>query len=125
MTLGQRIQELRKQWGMSQESLGEALGVSRQAVSKWEGDNGIPELDSLSAMSRLFEITVGQLLGIEDPAEQENETVNETDEDKVESVLRRYVEQTRPPRETPASWLSKWGWIPAAALLTIWHPPMA
>ncbi len=38
MTLGQRIQELRKQRGMSQESLGDALGVSRQAVSKWEGD---------------------------------------------------------------------------------------
>ena len=43
MTLGQRIQELRKQSGLSQEALGEALGVSRQAVSKWEGDNGIPE----------------------------------------------------------------------------------
>ena len=35
MTLGQRIQELRKQAGLSQEGLGEALGVSRQAVSKW------------------------------------------------------------------------------------------
>ena len=51
MTLGQRIQELRKQHGMSQEALGDALGVSRQAVSKWEGDNGIPELDTLIAMS--------------------------------------------------------------------------
>ena len=61
MTLGQRIQELRKQQGLSQEALGEALGVSRQAVSKWELDNGIPELDTLIAMSRLFGITVGQL----------------------------------------------------------------
>ena len=63
MTLGQRIQELRKQRGMSQEALGDALGVSRQAVSKWERDNGIPELDTLIVMSRLFEVTVGQLLG--------------------------------------------------------------
>ena len=62
MTLGQRIQELRKHNGLSQEGLGEALGVSRQAVSKWEGDNGIPELDTLIAMSRLFGITIGELL---------------------------------------------------------------
>ena len=67
MTLGQRIQALRKQRGMSQEALGEVLGVSRQAVSKWEGDNGIPELDTLIAMSRLFDVTVGRLLGVEDP----------------------------------------------------------
>ena len=65
MTLGQRIQELRKQNGLSQEGLGEALGVSRQAVSKWEGDNGIPELDTLIAMSRLFGITIGELRGVE------------------------------------------------------------
>ena len=51
MTLGQRIQELRKQRGMSQEALGDALGVSRQAVSKWEGDNGIPELDRLTTIN--------------------------------------------------------------------------
>ena len=63
MTLGQRIQGLRKQHGMSQEALGDALGVSRQAVSKWEGDNGIPELDTLIAMSRLFGVSTDYLLG--------------------------------------------------------------
>ena len=45
MTLGQRIQELRKGLGLSQEELGEKMGVSRQAISKWEGDQTIPELD--------------------------------------------------------------------------------
>ena len=102
MTLGQRIQELRKQHGLSQEALGEALGVSRQAVSKWEGDNGIPELDTLIAMSRLFGITVGQLLGVENTADQtaddrqdsKNTDGDVGDEEKIESVLRRYVEQT-------------------------------
>lgn len=115
MTLGQRIQELRKQRGMSQESLGDALGVSRQAVSKWEGDNGIPELDTLIAMSRLFEVTVGQLLGVENPTEQKDETTNDVDEDKVESVLRRYVEQTTKTDESP--WLSRWGWVVSAAIV--------
>ena len=44
MTLGQRIQELRKGLNLSQEELGERMGVSRQAISKWEGDQTIPEL---------------------------------------------------------------------------------
>lgn len=118
MTLGQRIQELRKQRGMSQEALGDALGVSRQAVSKWEGDNGIPELDTLIAMSRLFEVTVGQLLGVEETAEQKRETVNEAEEnkeDQVEAVLRRYVEQTTKKDERP--WISRWGWAVSAAII--------
>ena len=67
MTLGQRIQELRKGLGLSQEELGERMGVSRQAISKWEGDQTIPELDNLIALSRLFGLTVGQLLGVEQP----------------------------------------------------------
>ena len=93
MTLGQRIQELRKQKGLSQEALGEALGVSRQAVSKWEGDNGIPELDTLIAMSRLFGVTVGQLLGVEEaPAREEAPG----EPDRTEEILRRYAEAVKP-----------------------------
>ena len=118
MTLGQRIQELRKQRGMSQEALGDALGVSRQAVSKWEGDNGIPELDTLIAMSRLFEVTVGQLLGVEEATEQKYETAKEADEDKedhIEAVLRHYVEQTTKKDDRP--WISCWGWAVSAAII--------
>ncbi len=105
MTLGQRIQELRKQAGLSQETLGEALGVSRQAVSKWEGDNGIPELDTLIAMSKLFGITVGQLLGVETPEEvadkEEKKSSAGFTEEQVEEILRRYVEESH--RQEPAS----------------------
>ena len=121
MTLGQRIQELRKQAGLSQEGLGEALGVSRQAVSKWESDGGIPELDTLIAMSRLFRITVGQLLGVETPEEREEaaEPAPGFTEEQVEDILRRYAEETRPPRPTQAQWLRKWGWLPAAAIVAV------
>lgn len=115
MTLGQRIQELRKQRVMSQEALGEALGVSRQAVSKWEGDNGIPELDTLIAMSRLFEVTVGQLLGVEETNEQKDAATDDVGEDKIESVLRRYVEQTM--KKDERSWFVRWGWVVSAAII--------
>lgn len=117
MTLGQRIQELRKQAGLSQETLGEALGVSRQAVSKWEGDNGIPELDTLIAMSRLFRITVGQLLGVEtqeDAAEKEKDTAPAGfTEEQVEEILRRYAEESRrrdsdPPNAAARHLIGSW-----------------
>lgn len=107
MTLGQRIQELRKQAGLSQEALGEALGVSRQAVSKWEGDNGIPELDTLIAMSRLFGVTLGQLLGVEEP-EPKKEAAPSAEEEKVEAILRRYVEESH-QHEPPKKWIG-WQW---------------
>lgn len=67
-TLGSRIQTGRKAAGMSQEALGEHLGVSRQAVSRWEADAAVPELEKLIAMSRLFGVTVGALLGVEPAA---------------------------------------------------------
>ena len=115
MTLGQRIQELRKQNGLSQEGLGEALGVSRQAVSKWEGDNGIPELDTLIAMSRLFGITIGELLGVEEAASAPAQPDN-TAEEKLEAILRKYIEaqQREPQRKI------RWEWLAiAAAFLTV------
>ena len=64
MTIGQRIAELRKQQNLSQEALGELLGVSRQAISKWESDAALPEIDKLIAMSKRFGVTVGYLLGV-------------------------------------------------------------
>ena len=67
MTLGQRIQELRRAHDLSQEALGEKLGVSRQAVSRWEMDGAVPEVDKLIAMGRLFGVSLNDLLGIEDP----------------------------------------------------------
>ena len=45
MTLGERIAAGRRAAGISQEALGERLGVSRQAISKWEGDAAVPELE--------------------------------------------------------------------------------
>lgn len=62
MTLGERIQSYRKRAGLSQEALAERLGVSRQAVSKWEVDAAQPELDKVVALAKLFGITTDQLL---------------------------------------------------------------
>ena len=62
MTFGQRIQDCRRRAGLSQEQLAAQLGVSRQAVSKWELDAAQPELDKVVAMAELFGITTDELL---------------------------------------------------------------
>lgn len=118
MTLGQRIQELRKQKGLSQEGLGEALGVSRQAVSKWEGDNGIPELETLITMSHLFEVTVGQLLGVEETSRQETEPSDRIDEDSLEAILRQYTADASTHRQNEP-WIAHWGWIVSSAIIAL------
>ncbi len=69
-TLGQRIAERRKLLGLSQEGFGEKMGVSRQAISKWEADTSVPEVEKLISMSKLFGVSVGWLLGTEEEEEQ-------------------------------------------------------
>lgn len=62
MTLGEKIKEVRKQAGMSQEELSGKLGVSRSAVAKWECDKGIPDVDNLKMLSQLFDVSIDYLL---------------------------------------------------------------
>ena len=56
MTLGQRICQYRKQLNISQEELGDRLGVSRQAVSKWETDLSVPDMNNLLKKPRTLQI---------------------------------------------------------------------
>ena len=62
MILADKIIELRKKEGWSQEELAEKLSVTRQSVSKWEGAQSIPDLDKVVQMSRLFGVTTDYLL---------------------------------------------------------------
>lgn len=104
VTIGQRIAELRRQKGLSQEALGEALGVTRQSISKWESDGALPEVEKLVAMSRLFGVSVGALLGVEeeaptgdaeqDAARPEGE-LSEAQLRMVEEIAARYTEALR------------------------------
>ena len=66
MNIADRIQNLRKTKGISQEELADKIGVSRQAVSKWESEQSIPDIDKIMIMSDYFEVTTDYLLkGIE------------------------------------------------------------
>ena len=66
MNISDRIQSLRKAKGITQEQLADAVGVSRQAVSKWEAEQSVPDLERVVAMAEYFDVTTDYLLrGIE------------------------------------------------------------
>ena len=66
MNIADRIQNLRKAKGISQEELADKVGVSRQAVSKWESEQSVPDLDKVIIMSEYFDVTTDYILrGIE------------------------------------------------------------
>ena len=77
MEFNEKIQELRKSRGLTQEELAEALFVSRTAISKWESGRGYPNIDSLKQISNYFSISIDELLSgdkLITIAENENRT---------------------------------------------------
>ena len=68
MSFGENLQTIRKKNQLSQEGLAEMLGVSRQAVSKWELGEGYPEVDKLLLLSKKLNISIDSLLGGENAA---------------------------------------------------------
>lgn len=86
MIFAEKLKSIRKQAGLSQEQLAEKLGVSRQAVTKWETNMGIPDIENMMAISTLFDISIDELLSNEremkKPAEYLFESVTEYDIDQ-------------------------------------------
>ena len=62
MEFNEKLQELRKSRGLTQEELAEKLFVSRTAISKWESGRGYPSIDSLKVISRFFSVTIDELI---------------------------------------------------------------
>lgn len=75
MNMADRIQYLRKQKGFSQEELADKVGVSRQAVSKWEGEQSTPDLKNIITMSDIFETTTDYILKGIDPIPTTNKKI--------------------------------------------------
>ena len=62
MALSEKLYELRKKRALSQEQLAEQLGVSRQAISKWESGKAVPETDTLISISKYFDVSLDYLM---------------------------------------------------------------
>ncbi len=70
LTLGDKIKELRKRDGRKQEDLANALGVTNQAVSRWEANGGYPDMEMIPAIANYFGITIDELFGYENDREK-------------------------------------------------------
>ena len=76
-TIGKRIAAGRKKLGLTQDALAEKLGVTAQAVSKWENDQSCPDITMIPRLAQLFSITTDELLGVERPPVYEAQVVEE------------------------------------------------
>lgn len=91
MSLGERIQMLRKEKKMSQNDLAEKLDVSRQSVSKWETDTAKPELQKLILMAELFQVSLDELVSSEISEGNERDIDKRHEDDSVESSERGFT----------------------------------
>ena len=90
MTLGNKIAELRKEKGMTQEALANQLGVSNQAVSKWEANQSCPDIQLLPVIADLFDISLDALFGRQTPTINTESTTVELpweDDGKLRAVI--------------------------------------
>lgn len=83
MTLGQTIKYYRTKFNLSQSELGDQIGVSRQAVTKWETDTGIPDINNIQSLAKLFQISIDTLLSSDHHAQSLYESRIEYDIDML------------------------------------------
>ena len=80
ISLGQKIRELRRRDGRTQEALAEALGVTSQAVSRWEANGGYPDMEILPAIANYFHVSIDELFGYSSDREQRiNEVITKAE----------------------------------------------
>ena len=111
MKLSEKIYYCRKKAGLSQDGLAEKLDVSRQAISKWENGEAMPETAKLPALAKVFGVSIDWLLS-EEPAEAE---VKNTPEAGLEEAQ---TPSDIPPRIHSGNWqgimgklVRRWGWL--------------
>ena len=94
-TLGKRIGMLRREKGLKQEDLAEALGVSAQAVSKWENDQTCPDISLLPKLSKLLGVTADALLSGEQELKPVVEMVPVEQRKEIQDMMLRVIVDSR------------------------------
>lgn len=125
-----RLQQLRKENGYTQEVLAEKLGISRQSVSKWERAESSPEIDNLMALSKIYGITIDELLDTSnDKVVIKNVNKKEKDfKGKMKSLLSKandfgiYPETARKLLVFPFPIIIAFLYVLLSLIFKIWHP---
>ena len=85
-SLGQSLTRARKKQGLTQEQVGEKLGVSRQTISKWELDETLPDSRQAKELSRLYETTLDDLIDYDAEVEEVKRVVRHTSQETQEKI---------------------------------------
>ena len=104
MTIGERIAQIRKERGLSQEAFGESLGVTRQSISKWESNASIPDVDKLLAMNRLYGVSIGWILGEDTTQTKDGKELTEEQLRIAEKIAEKYIASIPQPKPKWKTW---------------------
>lgn len=90
MSIGKRIQIIRKENGLSQEAFGASINVTRQSISKWEADLSIPEVDKCIEIAKKYNVSIEWLLGVRENKE-DSKTLTEEQYLTIEEIVKKYT----------------------------------
>lgn len=105
LTIGKRIAAHRKRLGLTQDQLAEQVGVSAQAVSKWENDLSCPDISTLPVLARIFGVTTDELLGLESREPVHQAEVIEDSQPEENHTFQVQVDAPKRQSLTIAAWL--------------------
>ena len=122
--IANRLLELRKKNGYSQEELANKLGISRQSVSKWERAEASPDTDNLILLAKIYNVSIDELLGASSVDVEELRSNNEVVEEntqKFDKKVKKYslIDKTISTIILSASVIT---YILLGSLLNLWHP---
>ena len=125
LEIANRLQKLRKEKGYSQEQLAIELGISRQAVSKWERAESSPDTDNLILLARLYNVSLDELLKTEDNTEEiiENNVDSghvDDESEEVEEVKEKPTVLRKIQSVIPV--ITALTYVVLGAVFDLWHP---
>ena len=88
---GEYLKKLRTEKGLSQDALGEVLGISRQSVSKWEQGNSTPDIDNIGKLAEFYGVSIDSLVKGEAQEEAENATAESEEEKAVNELIDEFT----------------------------------
>ena len=115
-----RLVKLRKQSGLSQEDLAEKIGVSRQAVSKWERAESSPDTDNLIALAKIYNLTLDDMLNY-DAAESESDGERSYDPNEVNNKAQE-SSRFKVLKRVPVPIIAAMIYLLLGFVWNLWHP---
>lgn len=117
MKLGEKIIISRKKQGLSQVDLADALGVSRQSISKWETDEAKPEISKLPTLAKVLNVSVDWLLSKEDMVDNKEDISSENNSLNKKTLINTYPDWIDKAPNFMKTAIKKYGWIYGVKLI--------